>query len=75
MPRNMIGPSTKPPTTLAGTATSDAWPKVAIETGAVEMLAAVVMAAGSPSHVGRKLSRRVSGRPSASRPATAANES
>ncbi len=54
MPRNMIGPSTKPPTMLAGTATSEAWPKVAMETGAVEMLAAVVIAAGSPSQRGRK---------------------
>ena len=33
---NMIGPSTKPPATLAGTPTSDADPKVSIETGAVE---------------------------------------
>ncbi len=70
-----MGPSTKPPTMFAGTATSDAWPKVAMETGAVERLAAVVMAAGSPRKRGAKASARVSGRPSSSKPATAANES
>ncbi len=75
MPRNMIGPSTKPPAMLAGTATSEVCPKVAIDTGAVEMLAALVIAAGSASQEGRNESACVSGRESSSRPATAANES
>ena len=71
-----MGPSTKPPTTLAGTLTSDAEPKVSIETGAVARLAAVVTPACSGRGPGRKRSnRRVRGRASRSRPATAANDS
>ena len=54
MPRNMMGPSTNPPTTFAGTLTSEADPKVSIETGAVERLAAVVTPTCSGSGPGRK---------------------
>ena len=36
MPRNMMGPRTNPPATLAGTLTSEAEPNVSIETGAVD---------------------------------------
>ena len=75
MPRNMIGPSTNPPTALAGMLTSDADPKVRMETGAVEMLAAVVTPTDSGRGPGRNASARVSGRAMSSRPATAANES
>ena len=46
-----------------------------MDTGAVERLAALVMAAGSPSHRGSAARACVSGRASSSRPATAANES
>ncbi len=74
MPRNMIGPRTKPPATLAGTLTSDADPNVSIETGAVEILAAVVTPTCSGSGPGRKENARVSGRASTSRPTTAPND-
>ena len=46
-----------------------------METGAVETLAAVVIAAGSPSQRGNQEKACVSGRARSSRPATAANES
>jgi len=75
IPRNMIGPRTKPPARFAATATSDVEPKASIETGAVARLAAVVTAACSAIAPGRKRRAPVSGRENSRRPATAANES
>ena len=75
IPRNMIGPRTNPPATLAGTLTSEAEPKVSTETGAVEMLAAVVTPTCSGSGPGRNETARVSGRASTSSPTTAPNDS
>ena len=75
MPRNMIGPRTNPPATLAGTLTRDAEPNVSTEIGAVEMLAAVVTPTCSGSGPGRNDTARVSGRASTSRPTTAPNDS
>ena len=60
---------------MAGTLTSEADPNVSMDTGAVEMLAAVVTPTCSDSGPGRKENARVSGRASSSSPATAANES
>ena len=70
-----MGPRTNPPATLAGTLTSDAEPKVSMEIGAVEMLAAVVTPTCSGSGPGRNEKARVSGRASTSRPRTAPNDS
>ena len=76
MPRNMIGPSTNPPARLAGTLTSEAEPKVSIDTGAVDRLAAVVTPTCSRQGAGQEREQpRVSGRASSSRPATAPNDS
>ena len=75
MPRNMIGPRTNPPATLAGTLTTDADPNVSMEMGAVEMLAAVVTPTCSGSGPGRKETARVRGLASTSRPTTAPNDS
>jgi len=75
MPRNMMGPRTKPPARLAGTDTSEADPNAIMEMGAVEMLAAVVTPICSGSGPGRKAKARVSGRASTSRPTTAPNDS
>ena len=75
MPRNMMGPSTKPPATLAATPTTDVEPKVSIETGAVARLAAVVTETWLATGAGRNENRRANGVASSSSPATAANES
>ncbi|OPZ42079.1 MAG: hypothetical protein BWY94_02228 [Actinobacteria bacterium ADurb.BinA094] len=75
IPRNMMGPSTNPPATLAGTLTSEAVPNVTMEIGAVEMLAAVVTPTCSGSGPGRNETARVSGLARTSSPATAPNES
>ena len=75
MPTNMMGPSTNPPARLAGTLTSEAEPKVIIETGAVDRLAAVVIPTCCGRGPGRNPNSRVSGRASSSRPATAPNDS
>ena len=75
MPRNMIGPRTNPPATLAGTLTSEVEPKVSMETGAVARLAAAVTPTCSGSGPGRKARPRVSGRARTSSPATAPNDS
>ena len=70
-----MGPRTNPPATLAGTLTSEAEPKVSIETGAVEMLAAVVTPDLLRRGPGRNAKGRVSGRASSSSPTTAPNDS
>ncbi len=70
-----MGPSTKPPATLAATPTTDVEPKASIETGAVARLAAVVTETWLATGAGRNENRRANGVASSSSPATAANES
>ena len=60
---------------MAGTLTSEADPKVSTDTGAVEMLAAVVTPTCSGSGPGRNEKARVSGLAITSRPTTAPNDS